>query len=208
MMIVSLLILAGFAFYVMNSEERVRALGPVRVVLRHMKWAAALCLAGLRRFVVALLARNPWALAGLGTAAALVLTAGMHARYVRSLTDVRPEIERLVIIEDRTARTYEAAVAQFKLGAVSAEALAGVIKKSVIPELRAVRLRLKALDRIPDEHQPLIARAEEYLRLRDESWRLRAEALEKRSMAALNKADHTERASLEALARVQPTEQQ
>ena len=40
--------------------------------------------------------------------------------------------------------------------------------------------------------------AEEYLRLRDQSWRLRAEALHKSSSKTLRKADDAEHESLEA----------
>jgi hypothetical protein len=97
-------------------------------------------------------------------------------------------------------------VAQFKLGTVSAEGLAQVIESKIAPELQAMQSRLKTLGRVPPEHQPLLAGAEEYLRLRDESWRLRAAALHKSSMPALRKADTAERASLEALERLKPVE--
>ena len=46
-----------------------------------------------------------------------------------------------------------------------------------VPELQAEDGHLKALQRVPREHQTLVADAEEYLRLRIESWRLRARAL-------------------------------
>jgi hypothetical protein len=55
---------------------------------------------------------------------------------------------------------------------------------------------------VPAEDVHLVARADEYLRLRDESWQLRAKALQRRSMPALRKADQAERASLEALDRI------
>ena len=51
-----------------------------------------------------------------------------------------------------------------------------------------------------------LASAEEYLRLRDESWRLRAAALHKSSMPALRKAETAERASLQAFERLKPAE--
>jgi hypothetical protein len=47
--------------------------------------------------------------------------------------------------------------------------------------------------------QALLASAGEYLRLRDQSWRLRAEGLVKSSARTLRKADETEHASLRAL---------
>ena len=140
------------------------------------------------------------------TMAATVVVAIMSAVPLRGMADVRPEIARVLEVEQRTAATYQAAVTQFKLGTVSPDGLAQVIERKVMPELQAMQTRLKALGRIPAEHQPLLAGAEEYLRLRDESWRLRAAALHKSSMPALRKAETAERASLEALDRLKPAE--
>jgi hypothetical protein len=71
--------------------------------------------------------------------------------------------------------------------------------------LRQAHARLKAVNGVPAEHRPMVADAEEYFRLRDESWRLRADALRKSNMGALRAADRSERASLEALGRIRPT---
>jgi membrane associated rhomboid family serine protease len=138
--------------------------------------------------------------------AATVIVAIVSAVPLRGMADVRPEITRVLDIETRTSGAYQSAMAQFKLGTVSAEGLAQVIEKRITPELQAMQSRLKTLGRVPPEHQPLLEGAEEYLRLRDESWRLRAAALHKSSMPALRKADSAERASLEALERLKPPE--
>ena len=121
---------------------------------------------------------------------------------LRGVTDVRPELERLIATEERTASIYEKAVNQFRIGAMSARTLAQVIDRTIVPELRAARARLEAITGVPAQHQPIVASAEEYLRLRDESWRIRSEALHSASMGALRTADRTERASLEALEKV------
>jgi membrane associated rhomboid family serine protease len=140
------------------------------------------------------------------TMAFTLVVAVASAVPLRGMADVRPEISRVLAVEASTASVYQGAVAQFKLGAVSSEALAQVIERKITPELHAVQARLKTLGRVPPEHQPLVANAEEYLKLRDESWRLRAAALHKSSMLALRKAETAERASLEALERIKPTE--
>ncbi len=134
----------------------------------------------------------------------VVVTSGF---FLRGLADVRPEIAHMVDVEDRTANTYQRSVEQFKLGALSAEALARVIDQKITPELQTVRDRLKTLGRVPAEHQPLVDSAQEYLRLRDESWRMRAAALHKSNMKALRQADTTERASLEAFEKIRPSDQ-
>jgi len=125
---------------------------------------------------------------------------------LRGVTDVRPEISRVIEIEASTVGVYQTAVKQFRLGTVNAEALAQLIERKITPELHAMQARFKALGRVPPEHQPLVANAEEYLRLRDESWRLRAAALHKSSMTALRKAETAERASLQAFERLKPAE--
>jgi hypothetical protein len=140
------------------------------------------------------------------TMAVTIAVAVASAVPLRGVTDVRPEISRVIEVEASTVGVYQTAVTQFKLGAVNAEALAQLIERKITPELQAMQARFKTLGRVPSEHQPLVANAEEYLRLRDESWRLRAAALHKSSMTALRKAETAERASLQAFARLNPAE--
>jgi len=142
-------------------------------------------------------------------------------------------MERVVVLEDRTARAYQTAAEGFRKGRITAEALALLIDRTIMPELQAADARVKALDRVPLEDQPLVANAEEYLRLRTESWRLRVEGLrnkttpreagtdwESAGRARLRaetqhkvdgllrgKAEGTERASLEALEKIRPVDQ-
>jgi membrane associated rhomboid family serine protease len=137
--------------------------------------------------------------AAFATAAVIIIAS---AAMLRGIADVRPEIARVVALESQTAGTYEKAVAQFKTGALTAQALEKVITQKIVPELAQAHARLKAVSGVPAEHRPLVANAEEYFRLRDESWRLRADALRKSNMMALRAADRSERASLEALERV------
>jgi hypothetical protein len=89
---------------------------------------------------------------------------------------------------------------------------------------------LKALVNVPPEHQPLVADAREFLRLRNASWRARAEAIRKTNanarrvpeelavanrrlqaearfrsnLATMGAVEGAERASLEALQRITP----
>jgi membrane associated rhomboid family serine protease len=140
------------------------------------------------------------------TMAVTVVVAVASAVPLRGLADVRPEISRVIEVEGSTASAYQTAVKQFKLGALSAEALAQTIERKITPEIQAAQARLKTLGRVPPAHQPLLASAEEYLRLRDESWRLRAAALHKSSMSALRKAEGAERASLVAFEKIKPVE--
>jgi hypothetical protein len=134
--------------------------------------------------------------------AATAALAVVCAVPLRGVFDARPELARVVAFEGRTAAAYQKEVDRFKSGRVPAEKLTQLIEKTIVPELRAAQTRVKALAKAPAEQQPLIASAEEYLRLRDQSWRLRAEGLRKANLVVLREAERTERTSLEALQRV------
>jgi hypothetical protein len=171
------------------------------------------------------------------TLAAAAAIAVASAVVMRGVTDVRPEIERVIAVEDRTASTYRTAVERFKAGRITAAALAEMIDQTIVPELHAADTRMKALDGVPHEQQPMVAAAEDYFRLRFESWRLRAEGLRKSdthtpqadprkepvsseswrlraeaqhraSVLTLGKAEGMERESLEALHRIRPADQE
>jgi rhomboid protease GluP len=133
--------------------------------------------------------------------AAMVLTL-VCTFPLRGITDARPEVNRVIASETRAAEAYRAVVVRFNEGLVPAAAMTRVIDQQILPEIRATRQRLQALTGVPREHQPMVAAAQEYLRLREESWRLRADALQRTSMGTLKKADRTEWESLEALKRV------
>jgi len=156
------------------------------------------------------------------------------AVLLRGIADVRPEIVRLIAIEDQTAPVYRNAETRYRKNQISASMLADVIELKIMPELQQAGARLNAITGIPKEDRVLIADAREYVRLRYESWRLRAEGLRRtaapvlrRSEGAglaaeanwrdrvqsqfrtnqimLGRAEGTERASLEVLDRLRPS---
>jgi rhomboid protease GluP len=153
------------------------------------------------------------------TAAAGLVVASGAAFMLRGIDDVRPELMRVIAVEERTSSAYDAAVRRFTRGRLRAEELANMIDRVIVPELHAADGRLKAFDKVPAAHQPLVASAEEYLRLRHESWRIRTAALRQmgqvvarkavntdpRSVTlALSQAEQTERQSLESLKKIKP----
>jgi membrane associated rhomboid family serine protease len=130
------------------------------------------------------------------TAATLTIAAAA-AVPLRGLTDVRPEIGRLAALETRMATTYESAATKFKKRHMTAEALAAMIDQEILPGLGDAEVRLNALERVPPEHRPLVSGASEYVRLRAESWRLRAASLRKFNAEALRKTVNTDASSTE-----------
>jgi hypothetical protein len=151
---------------------------------------------------------------------------------VRGIADVKPEIARVIALEDRTAGAYRATYERYAHGKITAEVLARQID-AIVPDLQAEDERLRSIEGVPQEHQGLVADAEEYLRLRIDSWRLRAKALRKTgkipdrdagstgvaadaawrlraeteyraNMVAFGGSEGAERASQEALKRISP----
>lgn len=197
-----------------------------RTMLRRMAPAAAVFvvyymwaggppwMSGLATFVVAfgiglsltrtLAADKPSALRGLSLAAAALTMALVIVAPLRGTTDARSELTQLIAVEDRTDASYRAATEQFKRGAIKAEALAQLIERSILPELQTLRVRLQAIPGVPRQQRPLLASADEYLRLRCDSWTLRATALHKSSMRMLRDAESQERASLAKLDKIKP----
>jgi membrane associated rhomboid family serine protease len=132
-------------------------------------------------------------------AAASAILCLVLAYPVSGTTDIRKDIASVVAFEDRSAKAYDAAVTQFRKGWIKADALISMIDGKIRPELASLRERLKAAKGMPAEQATLAARAEEYFRLRDESWRLRAQALHPPNTKGLKTADRAERASLDVL---------
>jgi membrane associated rhomboid family serine protease len=131
----------------------------------------------------------------LATSAALVI---MFAAPLRGLADVTDDVARVRAVEERTAGEYDTAVERFKRGRLDARELAAFAER-IVGELKSVQSEFVALDNIPPEHWPMIQKASEYLRLRQDSWRLRAEGLRAGQARTLQEADLAERSALAAL---------
>lgn len=136
----------------------------------------------------------------LAAAAASVIVAGAVALWaIGDVSDARPALARLVAAEASTAAAYERAVRRFREGGLDEAALARLIDRTILVELRAAAAPVRALEGVPREHRRLVAAAERYIDLRDRSWRVRAGGLRRSSFALLREADRLERAALEAL---------
>jgi membrane associated rhomboid family serine protease len=126
----------------------------------------------------------------------VVIAAGIP---MRGVIDVRPEIARVAEIEDRTATVYDGAVRQFANGQMTLKELVGVIERTILPELRAAQSRLKQLQHVPREQAKLVAEADQYFKLRQESWQARAAGLRRTSLKGMRSPDETEREARELL---------
>jgi len=115
------------------------------------------------------------------------------------MTDVRPEVHRLVATEHEMAARYQRATDRFINGRITAGELAGVIDRDILPELQTLHVRFASLQHVPDEQRPLVDAAQKYLRLRDESWRLRSNGLNVGSERMLKQAERSEMAAHAAL---------
>ena len=132
------------------------------------------------------------------TAAIVVIVVGAGIP-MRGVIDVRPEISRVAEIEQKTAAVYDTAVRQFTIGQLTLKELVGVIERTILPELRAEQTRLQQLQHVPREQAKLVAEADQYFKLRQESWQARAAGLRRTSLKGLRSPDDTEREAREVL---------
>jgi len=120
------------------------------------------------------------------------------ASPLRGFADISGEMARVKEGEERTARTYDTAVDRFKSGRLSAQELAKLADR-IVGELQSMQTKLASLDNVPAEHWPMVEKACEYLKLRQDSWRLRAEGLRAGRARTLQEADVAEHSALMAL---------
>ena len=106
---------------------------------------------------------------------------------LRGIADVPAEIARMVDVEKRTASHYDADIKRFRNGRMTAEELADVAE-AIGEEVSRMRTTLAALRNIPAEQVQMLQTATHYLNLREDSWRLRVEALRQGRMQTLQKA--------------------
>jgi membrane associated rhomboid family serine protease len=147
-------------------------------------------------------ARTPPLLRIAATMGAVALIAVPSVVPLRGLTDVRPELQKVAAIEQRTASIYDRAVGRFTKGEIQVNELAALIDGTILPELQIARAHLGTLKGVPREHEPMVAGAREYFTLREKGWRVRADALRKVNRATLRQADEIADEALRALAEV------
>ena len=135
------------------------------------------------------------------TVAALVMVVAF-AVPLRGMSDVTREMPRVIDLERRTAAVYDAEVMRFRRGRQTANALADVAE-AIATEVHATRESLSTLTKVPRQHRPMLDDAMEYLRLREESWRLRVEGLRAGRMPTLQRAERVESEAKTIFARVE-----
>jgi membrane associated rhomboid family serine protease len=123
------------------------------------------------------------------SAAIMTAIAAMFALPLRNIADVKPEIARVFAAEEHTTKAYQVALDGFKKGRATVEALAHVAGGANVAELQEVDARLAALEHVPPEYDRLVHDARDYLRMRSEAWRLRADAVRRMNVSSSRAAD-------------------
>jgi membrane associated rhomboid family serine protease len=121
---------------------------------------------------------------------------------LRGITDIRPDIDRMIATDDRTAALFRERATQLALGRISEQAMIDLIEREIIPALEREQQPLASEALVPDDQQALRDAAREYLRVRIDSWRLRATAFRKGSLSLLRQADAREGAARDLLVRI------
>lgn len=145
-------------------------------------------------------AKPATALVALATLPVALLIAAISLP-IQSDINVRRQLAYLVALEDRTADMYRQGLERFEkdLRRMNRDILTEMIDRRIVPELAGATTEMAALAGIMPEFQPLVESGREYLRLRQESWRLRAEGLRKSNIRLLQEADTLEQESIRAL---------
>jgi membrane associated rhomboid family serine protease len=146
--------------------------------------------------------RKPPARRIAATFATATLIAIAAAVPLRGMVDVRPELRAIMTVEDKTTTAYATAVDRLRRGTATDAVLITVIEMQILPELDAARASLRSLGRVPPQHRELVIAAGQYLRLREESWRLRLDGLAGAGMSKLREAEVRERSALELFDRL------
>jgi hypothetical protein len=89
-------------------------------------------------------------------------------------------------------------VDRFKAGRINAQELARMADR-IVGELQYIHAQLASLDNVPAEQWPMVEKASQYLKLRQDSWRLRAQGLRAGQARTLQEADVAEHSALAAL---------
>jgi rhomboid protease GluP len=110
---------------------------------------------------------------------------------LRGIADVPAALARMIDVEERTAARYDAEIKRFRNGRLTADELAATAEV-IATEVRQMRSTIAALRNIPAEHVPMLVAASQFLQLREDSWRLRVEALRQGRMQTLQKASMRE----------------
>jgi membrane associated rhomboid family serine protease len=131
--------------------------------------------------------------ATVGATAGLVI---LLVAPLRGLDDATAVVAAIITVEDRTAHEYDAEIERANDGRSSIRERIVLIDQ-IRPQLQALRARLESFDKVPREQQAMAASAIEFLKTRDESWRLRKEALRKSNLQMLREADSVERISID-----------
>src|SRR5262249_27140928 len=104
-------------------------------------------------------------------ALATAAVAFVGAIRIGHITDVKPELARVLDLEKTTVSVYQAELDAMKKGRMPAQAVARLAEETIVFELQEADARLAALPNVPPEHQQVVADAREYLRLRSDSWK-------------------------------------
>ncbi len=161
---------------------------------------AVMLLAGERR-----LAPRPYAI-GIAVSTAIGLAIAMP---LRGIVDVRSDLVELVANDDRETTVFRLRLDEFSKRRVPIDRrlLATLIERTFVPHLADARVHIDGLHATLTDQQRLMAAAAEYIRLREESWRLRVEGLRGGKMEVLREADRVEQASLEMLKKLRTVQQ-
>jgi hypothetical protein len=125
---------------------------------------------------------------------------------LHGITDVRRDIDHMLVTDERTATAFRHAASRLAAGHASQTALVGLIETEILPALLDEQPHLDTTGFVPPEQTAVLTAARDYLQLRIDAWQLRATALRKGSLKMLREADTQEGAARNLLVRIPRSE--
>ena len=114
---------------------------------------------------------------------AVVIVAMFISACPPASVELDHELERCGQIEQRAFETYNSALEKAGRGEITDSTLADIVERDILPEWRAARNRLTALKDTTTENKKHVATVLDYMRLREEGWKLYVEAVRERDNA-------------------------
>jgi hypothetical protein len=103
--------------------------------------------------------------------------------------DVNSELQRIAEREEDVWDRYEASVREAERGAMSEADLAATVERDILPDLVEIRRRIEGIIDTPHVRHAQLLRLTEYMKMREESLKLRVEAIREQDMGKLERAE-------------------
>ncbi len=140
-------------------------------------------------------------LVGVGVVLVVGGVLAVSARHA-DLVSLMAELDRFEAVEARSLETMQGLDERARRQNLTQAAVADIIEREVLPDWKASRQRLGAVDRVPADLRKRVAEILDYMRLREEGWDLLARGLRTGNDDTIRQARERQKAADEVAKRL------